>query len=293
MGSDVMRIGFIGAGKVGTAFGMYLQKKGYFIKGYSSRTMDSALKAAVKTNSLAYETPEELVRDIDFLFITTPDDEIRGVCDNLADKGAFHKGQIVAHMSGASSSLILHQAKESGCYIYSLHPLQSFADEAKALEDLVHTYFSIDGDVEKIEVIEAFFKKTGNTFFRIATENKGLYHGAACIFSNYLVTLMNQGLKYFERIGIPKEEGFQAIIPLVLGTLKNIEALGPEKALTGPISRGDAETVSGHIKSIGKEMPEAMLFYKMMGHMTLSLALDYKLKDPLKIEALEKVLREG
>ena len=287
-----MRIGFIGAGKVGTAFGMYLQRKGYFIKGYSSRTMDSALKAAGKTNCLAYETAEDLVRDIDFLFITTSDDEIRGVCDDLADKNAFREGQIVAHMSGASSSRILLRAKESGCYIYSLHPLQSFADEAKALEDLEHTYFSIEGDMERIEVIEAFFKKTGNVTFQIATEHKGLYHGAACVFSNYLVTLMNQGLMYFERIGIPKEEGFQAIIPLALGTLKNIEALGPEKALTGPIARGDRETVLEHIKSIEKEMPETLSFYKMMGHMTLSLASAHKLKDPQKVEALERILRE-
>jgi predicted short-subunit dehydrogenase-like oxidoreductase (DUF2520 family) len=287
-----MKIGFIGAGKVGTAFGTYLYRKGYSIQGYYSRTMASALKAAEKTNSLAYKTAEELAIDTDFLLITTSDDEIKGVCDRLAGKGAFHEGQIIAHMSGACSSRILQTAKEKGCYTYSLHPLQSFADESKALEDLEHTYFSIEGDLERLEVVEAFFRNTGNVIFRIATEHKGLYHVAACVFSNYLVTLMNQGLMYFEKSGIPKEEGFKAIIPLVLGTLKNIEALGPEKALTGPIARGDRETVLKHIKAIEKEMPEALAFYKLLGQMTLSLASDHKLRDLQKAEEIKEILRE-
>lgn len=287
-----MNIGFIGAGKVGTAFGIYLHRKGFHIQGYFSRTQDSSFEAAAKTNSLAYETAEQLVKDIDFLWITTPDDEIKNTCDSLASKNCFRKGQIIAHMSGASSSGILQSARDAGCYIYSLHPLQSFADEVKALEDLEHTYFGIEGDAEKIGVIEALFKKTGNKTFQISTEHKGLYHVAACIFSNYLVSLMDQGLMCFEKIGISREEGFQAVIPLIMGTFRNIEVLGPDRALTGPIARGDRDTVLEHIKCIKEEMPELMSFYKLMGQMTLNLASSYKLKDIKKIEVIKEILSE-
>lgn len=287
-----MKMGFIGAGKVGTAFGAYLQRKGFVLQGYFSKSMDSALKAAASTNSVAYETAKGLAKDVDFLWITAPDDHIKEICDHLAEENAFPKGQIVAHMSGASSSRILYRAKEMGCFIYSIHPLQSFAHAGKAIEDLEHTYFSIEGDAEKMEVVEGLFQKTGNRTFRIATEHKGLYHAAACIFSNYLVTLMHQGLAYFEKIGIPKEEGFQAVLPLILGTLKNIEALGPAQALTGPIARGDRETILHHIQSIEEKMPETLCFYKMMGQMTFHLASVHKLKDPEKKEALKKILSE-
>ncbi|KXG76469.1 Rossmann-like and DUF2520 domain-containing protein [Thermotalea metallivorans] len=287
-----MKMGFIGAGKVGTAFGAYLQRKGFALQGYFSRSTDSALKAAASTNSFVYETAKALAKDVDFLWITTTDDHIKEVCDHLAEENAFRKGQIVAHMSGASSSRILYRAKEKGCFIYSIHPLQSFADIGKAIEDLEHTYFSIEGDGEKMDVIEGLFQKMGNRTFRIATEHKGLYHAAACIFSNYLVTLMHQGLAYFEKIGIPKKEGFQAVLPLILGTIENIEALGTAIALTGPIARGDGETIFHHIQSIEEKMPETLWFYKMMGQMTFHLASVHKLKDPEKKEGLKKILSE-
>ncbi|MBB6214017.1 putative short-subunit dehydrogenase-like oxidoreductase (DUF2520 family) [Anaerosolibacter carboniphilus] len=287
-----MKFGFIGAGKVGIAFGMYLRKKGFSIQGYFSRNHISAQIAAEKTNSQAYKKVEQLISEIDFLWITTPDDEIQAVCNHLAERKLFREGQIVAHMSGAAPSILLKEAQKRGCHIYSIHPLQSFAEIEKALKDLESTYFSIEGDLEKMHLIEALFKKLGNPIFKIATKYKALYHAAACVFSNYLVTLVDEGLHYLERIGIDQEEGFKAVLPLMMGTLHNIEAMGTAKALTGPIARGDQLTIESHIRILENQMSESVAFYKRMGQMTLDVASVEKLKDKEKIAALEYILKE-
>ncbi|MDF2545279.1 MAG: hypothetical protein K0R93_177 [Anaerosolibacter sp.] len=287
-----MKFGFIGAGKVGIAFGMYLRKKGFHIQGYFSRNFMSAQIAAAKTNSHAYKEEEQLLREIDFLWITTPDDEIKEVCNSLAKRKLFRKGQIVAHMSGAAPSTHLEEAHKEGCYIYSIHPLQSFAEIEKAVKDLENTYFGLEGDIEKISIIEDLFEKLGNPIFKLSTEHKGLYHAAACVFSNYLVSLIDEGLTYLDAIGINREEGFKAVLPLMLGTLHNIDAMGTTKALTGPIVRGDQLTVEKHIEILEKELPESVMFYKRMGQMTLDIASGEKLKDIKKISALENILKE-
>jgi predicted short-subunit dehydrogenase-like oxidoreductase (DUF2520 family) len=287
-----MKFGFIGAGKVGTAFGMYLRKKGFHIEGYFSRNFMSAQIAAAKTDSQPYKEVEQLLSEVDFLWITTPDDEIKGMCDSLAERAFFREGQIVAHMSGAAPSTYLEEAHKQGCYIYSIHPLQSFAEIEKAVKDLENTYFGIEGDIEKAPIIEELFEKLGNPIFKLSTEHKRLYHAAACVFSNYLVTLIDQGLTYLDTVGINREEGLKAVLPLMLGTLHNIDVMGTAKALTGPIVRGDHLTVKSHIKILEEQLPGSVAFYKQMGQMTLDIASSEKLKDPKKITALENILKE-
>ena len=121
----ILNIGFIGAGKVGTAMGIYLKEKNYNILGYYSRTYESAQNAAALTNCNAFIKLESLVKNSDLLFITTNDDEISKICNRLLDEDLINAEKIVVHMSGADSSKILEKLKKKGCYIYSLHPLQS------------------------------------------------------------------------------------------------------------------------------------------------------------------------
>jgi predicted short-subunit dehydrogenase-like oxidoreductase (DUF2520 family) len=291
-GGERMEIGFIGAGKVGTAFGTYLFKKGFKIAGYYSRTLKSAERAAGMTNSSAYENIEDLSKNSEIIFITTSDDEISKVCEDLVRKNALKKSQILVHMSGASSSNILKRAKAKGCFIYSLHPLQSFADISKAIDDLENTMFSIEGDEERIKTIEDILKATGNKYFKLSSEQKSIYHAAACVISNYLVTLMDYGLSLFEVIGIDKEEGYRALYPLIEGTTKNIYSLGTEKALTGPIARGDTGTIKKHLNSLKSVAPDKMDFYSIMGMMTVNLASKNKLKNMEKIKNLQNILKE-
>ncbi|QXM07091.1 Rossmann-like and DUF2520 domain-containing protein [Crassaminicella indica] len=284
-----MKIGFVGAGKVGCAFGTYLKKHGFEIYGYFSKTFASAERAARLTESKAVLDLAELVKNIDILFITTSDDAIKKVCDYLVEKKLLSEGKILVHMSGAASSNILKNAKEAGCFIYSLHPLQAFADIQKAVDDLKNTFFSIEGDEEKLHVLENILKTLGNPYFKLTDNQKSIYHMAACVVSNYLVTLMDYGLSLFASIGIDERQGYKALYPLIEGTIKNIDRLGTKEALTGPIARGDVGTIKNHIAAL-KDNVEALDFYKFMALKTIELA---KNKDENKdLKDLENILKE-
>ncbi len=288
-----MRIGFIGAGKVGTAFGAYLSSKGLCISGFYSRTPESARNAAKLSNSSFFSDVRKLSDNTDILFITTSDDSIETVCDQLTKDCILRQGQIIVHMSGALPSSVLKSSRQAGCYVCSMHPLQAFADINKAVEDLPDTYFSIEGDEEKIHILEDILKAAGNRYFVIKPQDKTIYHAAACVFSNYLTTLMNEGLGMLSSIGIDSAEGFEAVLPLIKGTISNIAALGPDKALTGPIARGDASTVQKHLTAINTAIPDMLELYSYLAEKTFELAKSFKLTDSEKIKNLEHILNGG
>lgn len=286
-----MKIGFIGAGKVACAFGKYLVENGFDVYGYYNRTYEKAQEAAKYTNSKAIAHMDKLVRSIDILFVTTGDDSISQVCNQLVEENLLSRGQIIVHMSGAASSNVLEEAKKNGCFIYSLHPLQAFADIEKAVKDLKGTVFSIEGDEEKFEVMEGLLKKLGNDYFKLTTEQKSIYHATACAVSNYLVTLMDYGVSLFASIGIDEKDGYKALYPLIEGTVKNIYNLGTVDALTGPIARGDLGTIQKHIDALKNNKKDDLDFYKFMGLKTVELA---KKKGTIKREEgnnLKNILR--
>lgn len=286
-----MRTGFIGAGKVATAFGRYLYAQGMEIAGYYDRHEEKRVHAGEKTGGRSCQSAVEVAEISDIVLITTRDDQIIGVCKDLVGQGAIREDHLVGHMSGAHASLILEDAARKGAAIFSLHPLQAFAEEEKSLADLPHTYFSIEGTDQRLSAIEEMMSKAGNPYFRILPENKQLYHLSACIFSNYLVTVMAGGMEALAASGIPAEKGFAAMLPLIQGTIDNIARIGPAKALTGPIGRGDVTTVEQHLEALSPRHLEGLKkFYAYMGLKTLDLAQEHVLHDPDKADALKDVL---
>ncbi|MDA8138877.1 MAG: DUF2520 domain-containing protein [Desulfobacteraceae bacterium] len=286
-----MKIGFIGAGKVSTAFGRYLHGHGVALSGYFDLDVAKAGYAGRATQSQAFQNTAELAAASDIIMITTQDDQIQGACRELCRQKAIQSRHLVGHMSGAHASLILEAAAQQGAAIFSLHPMQAFAQEDKALADLLHTYFSLEGNDPRLNAVEAVLAQTGNRLLHIKPENKQLYHLAACIFSNYLVTLMAAGLEALTLSGIQSQEGLQAMRPLIQGTLANIERLGPAKALTGPIARGDLLTIQHHIQAMETRQAAALQeFYTFMGLKTLDLAVQGVLNDEEKADALRRFL---
>jgi predicted short-subunit dehydrogenase-like oxidoreductase (DUF2520 family) len=107
----------------------------------------------------------------------------------------------------------------------------------------------------------------------IPTEGKTLYHAAAVMACNYLVALEDAALELAEAAGIARDEALEALLPLVKGTLSNLEKVGIPDCLTGPIARGDAETVRQHLRAIGERLPGLLALYKLLGRRTLEVAL--------------------
>ena len=268
-------VAIIGCGTVGTALGKLLGKAGYPIVGVCTTRAQEAARIAERLGALhASAAPWEVTRDADLIFITTPDDAIRNTCDTLASKDAFPSGSVVIHCSGAHPSTLLASARNRGASIVSLHPLQTFASAEQAEVLVPGSYFAAEGDQAAIPVARRLVNDLHGIWLEISPTLKPLYHAAAVAASNYLVTLLDMSLQFNRMAGIPAPSAFKALSPLIHGTLRNIDEQGIPQALTGPIARGDVETVAGHVASIREHMPRFLPMYRSLGMHAVDLSLE-------------------
>lgn len=269
-------IAIIGCGKVGTNLGRTLFGKGYPVAALVSKTAASAKRTAdiIGTDRLfeASEVSGAAVRQADVCFITTPDDVIQDVCDRISRNGNFKKGAVVLHCSGFCESTILASAKICAAHIGSVHPMQSIASVVCNKNPFENSVMTFEGEDRADQTARQIVADLNAQFVRIATKGKVHYHTAAVVVSNYLVTLIDLAYRLIEKAGIPPDKAFEILKPLIAGTLDNIEKAGTAAALTGPISRGDVDTVDGHINAIAADMSEATALYKTLGRYTLELA---------------------
>jgi len=263
----------VGCGKVGTILGKFLAACGYRPAGLSSKSLSSALKAAeIIGTDLFGSEPWEQTRQADVVFMTTPDGLIEETCTRIADQGGFKADAIVLHCSGALSSDILSTAKTCGAGIGSMHPLQSFASadyEVNPFQDII---VAVEGEDAAVGIAAKIAGDLGAKCLEIKTEAKTLYHASAVVASNYLVTLMDLSFQLIGEAGISAQDAFNVLAPLVKGTLANIERIGITEALTGPIARGDVETVAGHVKEIAAKRPDLQSLYQILGTYTIGIA---------------------
>lgn len=287
------KIAVVGAGKVGCALALLLNRQGYPVAGVASRSLDSASRVAGELKVPATVNPEEVTSGADVVFITTPDRVIADVADEITKRGGFRPGQVVFHTSGAHSADEVGSARRSGALAASLHPLQSFADIKMAMENLPGSYFALEGDREALPLAEQIVKDLGGKSFAIAAEDKPLYHAAACIASNYLVSLMHFATGLYSRFGLTREEAFDALFPLVKGTIKNISQVGPSQALTGPVARGDGSTLEGHLKVLKDVGEQELDLYSRLGLYTVRVALEKGSINAEQAKNLDDILREG
>lgn len=279
--ADRKKIGIIGVGKVGTAVGVLLKDAAYkisFISSTNKGKLENASKemGGVPTIKSPIDGQDKSVigsfHDADIIFITTPDRIIGDVAGQIEKNGCFRKGQIVLHMSGSLTSDVLTAARQSGVLLASLHPLQSFADFTQAIKNIPGSIFCLEGDEGAMPPLKEIIKIFNGIELSIPKEEKPLYHAGAVVASNYLVSLMWAAIQMYGAIGMKERDAIDALMPLVEGTLNNIKKLGTPKALTGPIARGDCETVSDHLEAMKLKIPHLLEFYRVMGRLTVDAA---------------------
>lgn len=246
-------VAIIGAGKVGSVLAKTLVQRGYQLTGIASRTLQSAAKLAQETDTKATVKAAEITFNAEIILLATPDRCISQVIHDLIKDGGLRAGQFVFHTSGGVGVEILSPAKTLGTFIGSIHPLQSFADTQGFSDSLTGIYFALGGDQEAVIIAEEMVGEFGGKSFMISDKDRPLYHGAACIVSNYFVSLMHWAAGIYGEFGLSPQQAADALMPLVQGTIKNIQQLGPKDALTGPISRGDAGTIAAHIAGLKDE----------------------------------------
>lgn len=289
--SKLTEIALIGPGKVGTSIGVLAGKNGYRVTAIGARDLDKAQRSArlIDGNPKAC-SPVEAARSAGLILLTVSDGAIQSVCEDLAKKGAFSSEQIVAHLSGALSSEVLSSAnKFCGAKIGSFHPLQMFPTVESALAAMPGSHWFCEGDHDAVTVLGELVEKIGGRPHTITAAHKVLYHCSSVIACNYLNALMDVALAVAEQAGLDRKTAWEALFPLVRATVANIDKLGTADSLTGPIERGDVQTVSHHLHALGKNNAEITEIYKALGKWTIRLAHEkgsLKLEDEARLKKL-------
>jgi predicted short-subunit dehydrogenase-like oxidoreductase (DUF2520 family) len=228
------------------------------------------------------------------VLLTVSDDSIAPLCDQLAQDKAFCEGSVVAHCSGALSLDVISEAHELGCHTGSIHPLQTFPSAERAVEvlSLGETYCFCEGDAEALELLLDLAERIGSRAVAIDSAGKAMYHAAAVMVANYQASLVAGAIRLCAGAGIDGDIALSALGPLIKAAGSNIAAMGPIDALTGPISRGDIETVRHHIDAMARnpEYGDVLKLYKSAGLVAVDVAIAKKTISPEAARSLKDLL---
>lgn len=246
-----MKVGFIGAGKVGFSLGRYLAEHGVELAGYYSAHEASASEAAVFAGGRAYPDAESLVQASDLVFLTVPDGAIAGTWHAIAEAartGAVDlAGKIVCHCSGALPSTVFDGIEQLGACGYSVHPLYAVSSKYESYKDLGQAFFTVEGSAARLDDMVAFMRSLGNEVQVIAANDKVRYHAAAVMASNLVVGLYAAAAGELQPCGFAPDDAERALRPLFIGNAQHIVTDGVVDSLTGPAERGDTATIEKHL----------------------------------------------
>ncbi|MEE1055696.1 MAG: DUF2520 domain-containing protein [Acutalibacteraceae bacterium] len=287
-----MKIGIIGAGRVGTSIGRYIKDRvsKHIVSGFYSRTYNEAIKSANFCNTEAFDRLQDLIKSSDTLFITVTDSEIKNVWDCI-DKDLVNN-KIICHFSGALSSDVFTGADDYGVYTGSIHPVYAFSSKFDSYKGLNKAVFTAEGDNVFLQNIPCLFSEIGNKVCVIKKEKKPFYHAGASMASNHLVALLHTVIEMFKECGFSEPDAYTVLAPLMMDNLNNALKNGVNQALTGPIERGDVTTIEKHLSVISDEQKKT---YKSLGIQVLSIAENKNKSNEIlaeKYRCIERMLLE-
>jgi len=240
--------------------------------GYAVRIHGRTKKAVPRPLTLSVgpgDEPPPWIAQLAVIILAVPDDAIRPLAGVLADAGTIGSQQVVLHLSGVHGQEALGPLVGSRAALGSLHPLQTISDPERAAERLKGAWAAVEGMPRAVEAAERLAQDVGLRPFRIASQAKPMYHAGAVFASNYFVVVEAVAQRLLRHAGLTDGEAWQALRPLVEGTLENLARLGPLGALTGPVARGDEATVRRHVEALTQD--DAAL-YRVLGRAALELA---------------------
>ncbi|MBM4452551.1 MAG: DUF2520 domain-containing protein [Chloroflexi bacterium] len=263
-------VGFIGAGTTGTALAVRLAQKGYRVIAVASRTQLSAETLAKRINGCKVSKSAQEVADAaQIVFITTPDDAIAKVAAEVN----WHEKQNIVHCSGAHSVDCLKPVTRYRALAGCLHPLQTFASVEQAINNIPGSTFALEAPEPLLTTLKNMATALEGDWVVLKAGDKVLYHAAAVFACNYLVTLVKLATDLWQTFDVPPAKATKALMPLLRGTLNNIENVGLPNCLTGPIARGDLGTIARHLAALEKDNLALLNMYQELGLQTIPVAL--------------------
>jgi len=284
----MLKVGFIGAGTVGTALSRLLSNRGYPVVAVSSRSLSSAQKLAEAVSGCqVFNSNQDAADAAELIFITTPDDLIAPVASQIQ----WHPGQSVVHCSGAESTDILEPARKPGAKVGAFHPLQTFAGVKQAIENIPGSTFAVEAEEPLLSTLKDMATALDGCWIELKASDKVAYHAAAVMACNYLVTLVKLATDLWQTFSIPTDQATRALLPLIQGTLNNLDTIGTPNCLTGPIARGDTGTIKKHLDALQKVAPTLLSTYKELGRQTIPIAVAKGKISEQQVQELQAILK--
>ncbi len=286
-------VGVVGAGRVGAVLGSALRAAGHAVVGVSAVSAASRERAEVMLPGVPILDVPQVVERAELVLLAVPDDALPALVEGLVTTGAWQSGQLVVHTSGRYGWRVLEPAVRSGVIPLALHPAMTFTGTSLDLSRLVDCCFGVSAPGPVLPIAQALVVEMGAEPVIVPEEMRPLYHAALAHGANHLVTLVAQSLELLRSARI--EPADRVLAPLLSAALDNALRSG-DGALTGPVARGDAGTVSAHVAAIAAaDGPDGGVLstYRAMARATAERALASGRLSAVDAEALLASLADG
>jgi predicted short-subunit dehydrogenase-like oxidoreductase (DUF2520 family) len=285
-----LRVGVIGAGRVGAVLAAALRAAGHEIVSVAGESDASRGRAAALLLGVPLDKPTAVARACDVLLLTVPDDMLDNVVTMLSASGAIRPGQVVVHTSGRHGLAVLEPAVLVGARPIAMHPAMTFTGTDIDLPRLRGCVFGVTADGAERELAEALVGDLGGVAMWVPEDRRTLYHAGLAHGANHLVTLVAQAMELLGAAGA--DDPAATLRPLLTAALDNALADG-DAALTGPIVRGDVNTVRGHLAEVAANAPHTLASYVAMARATLDRVVTDGRVLPIRAAKIRRVLDEA
>lgn len=282
-----LRVGVVGAGRVGAVLGAALARAGHSVVAVSAVSEASRARAEALLPQAPVLQVDDVVTAADLVLLTVPDDALADLVGGLATTGALRRGTLLAHTSGRHGVGVLQPAVQAGALPLALHPALTFGGTAVDLERLIGVAFGVTAPEPLLPVGEALVLEMGGEPVRLTEQQRPLWHAALAHGANHLTTLVATSADLLRRAGV---ESPGAVLAPLLGAALDGSLRRGDAALTGPVARGDAGTVAAHLQALAAAAPEVLPSYVAMARLTADRALASGLLDAERAGALLAVL---
>jgi predicted short-subunit dehydrogenase-like oxidoreductase (DUF2520 family) len=280
----------VGAGRVGAVVAAALRAAGHEISAAAGESAASRTRIETLLPGVHGDKPTAVARSCDLLLLTVPDDMLANVVSMLSASGAIRAGQYVVHTSGKHGVAVLEPAARLGARVLAMHPAMTFTGTDLDLARLPGCIFGVTAGEGTRELARSLVADLGGRVVRVEEDKRTLYHAGLAHGANHLVTLVTQAMDLLRASGVDDPAG--TLRPLLGAALENSLTYG-DAALTGPIVRGDVETVRAHVTEIAATSPATLESYVVMARATANAAvIDGRLL-PIRAAKLVGILNDA
>ena len=287
--ADELRIGFIGAGRLGKALAWSLAGAGFRLSAVASVTLANARALAGPIPGCVTADAQAVVDSCDLVFVTTPDSAIATTTAALR----WRPGMAAIHCSGVTEVNALAGASRDGALVGGFHPMQTFGDPVAAMASLPGSTITLEASEPLMTALEALTQRLGCRVNRLPPGMRGRYHAAAGYTSQFINALFGEATAIWRSWGASEEDALKALLPMAQGTLASIASAGIAGGMPGPVSRGDVSSVEKHVAALSLLDEGTISFYRQLCASTVPLALAHGAIDTAQAQSMLAVLQTG